>query len=127
MSTQTQAAPLTFDRFWRWLKDHSNCLLRVGTADTTLFDHDDLHWDFFDDDEGSAVVQLIRGKVLVGELAIDKGQVSMVQPSPDVEDTQAGSWIFELVGGPRQDGAPLCYFHLSHGVESPAGHQDLKH
>lgn len=121
-----QPAPVSFDRFWRWLLDHTNCVVRVGSPSATLFDHDDLHWDFFEDDEGFAVVQLVRGKVLVGELLIDKSQVALVQPQLDPETGQAGQWAFELIGG-EKSGFPGAYFLLSHGLDTPQGHQELKH
>lgn len=124
--SQAQPAPLTFERFWRWLQDHANCLLRVGTPSATLFDHEDLHWDFFDDEEGMGVVQLVRGKVLVGELLIEKEHVALVQPQLDLEAPQQGQWVFELMGGEKSP-FPGCYFLMSHGLDSPSGHQELKH
>ena len=56
-SPETTAAPLTFDQFWRWLQEHANCVVRAGTGDATLFDADALHWDFFEEEDGTAVVQ----------------------------------------------------------------------
>lgn len=124
---ETQSPPLTFDRFWRWLMDHPNCIVRVGSDDCTLLDHDDFHWDFLEEDEGNAVVQLVKGKALVGELIINRREVSFVQSSPDVEHSAQGYWMFELIGGPKEESFAVAHVLMSHGMEQVAGHQMLKH
>jgi hypothetical protein len=124
--TAAQPSPLTFERFWRWLLEHNNCVLRVGAPDATLFDHEDLHWDFFEDDEGVAVIQLVRGKVLVGELLVEKSKVALVQPQVDPENAQNGHWTFEVIGA-DQSGFRGVYFLMAHGLDSPQGHAELKH
>ena len=123
----TQNAPLTFERFWRWISEHPNCLVRAGTGEATLFDFDDYHWDFQEEDDGHAVVGLVRGKNLVGELLIDKAQVLFVQSSPDVEAPQSGHWLFEVIGGSKDEPFGVAWFVVSHALESTAGHQMLKH
>jgi hypothetical protein len=125
-TTAAQTSPVTFERFWRWLQDHANCVLRVGTNDATLFDHEDLHWDFFDDDEGLSVVQLVRGKALVGEFLIDRSKVALVQPQVDPENVQSGHWTFEVLGA-EASGFIGIYFLMAHGLDAPAGHSELKH
>ena len=124
---ETPAAPLTFDRFWRWLMDHPNCIVRVGSPDSTLLDHDDFHWDFLEEDDGNAVVQLVKGKALVGELIINRREVLFVQSTLDVEQAAQGFWMFELIGGPKDESYPLATVLMSHGMEQTAGHQMLKH
>ena len=128
-STEMTSAPLTFDQFWRWLSEHSNCVVRAGNGDATLFDADSLHWDFFEDEEGQCIVQVILGKSLVGELVVERTQVLLVQASADVEAPGSGQWVFELMGGgtKKDDSFPLAYFVLSHGMESQGGHSVLKH
>ena len=126
-SSTSQTAPLTFERFWRWLTEHPNCVIRAGTGEATLFDFDDYHWDFQDEEDGHAVVGLVRGKNLVGELLIDKSQVLFVQASPDVETPQAGHGLFEVIGGSKEEPFGVAWFVVSHGIESAAGHQMLKH
>lgn len=120
-------APLTFDQFWRWLQDHRNCLVRAGAGEVTLFDNDNVHWDFFDEPDGRAVCQVILGKSLVGELVVERGEVVMVQAQADVEDPQRNNWVFECIGGTKDDAYPLYYFVLTHGMEGAPGHQVLKH
>ena len=126
-SSTSQTAPLTFERFWRWISEHPNCVVRAGTGEATLFDFDDYHWEFHDEEDGQAVVGLIRGKNLVGELLLEKSQVLFVQASPDVEAPQAGHWLFEVIGGNKDEPFGVAWFVVSHGMESTAGHQMLKH
>ncbi len=126
-SSKTAAAPLTFEMFWRWLQDHGNCLLRVGSGEVMLMDHELTHWDFFEEDDGRAVVQAILGKSLVGELVIERADVLFVQAAPDLEQPGSQAWSFECVGGSREENFPLFSFLLTHGMEGAQGHQMLKH
>jgi hypothetical protein len=119
---------MPFERFWRWLSEHPNCVLEAGTQDVALFDFEDFHWTFADDEEGRAIAQLVRGKNLVGELVVDRSLVLFVQGSPDPETADRGHWIFELMGGPRDDTRMLFYVVMSHGLDESTGHQSsLKH
>jgi hypothetical protein len=126
-SSTTGTAPLTFDQFWRWLQDHRNCLVRAGSGEVALFDNDFVHWDFFDEEDGRAVCQVILGKSLLGELVIERADVLFVQSSLDVEDPSQGYHLFECVGGAGKDNFPLYHFVLTHGMDTPQGHQALKH
>ena len=128
-TTTSSATPLTFDQFWRWLQDHRNCVVRcgAGTGETALFDHESIHWDFFDEEDGRAICQAIIGKALVGELVIERSEVLFVQSSLDPEDPGHAQWLFECVGGTRGDSYPLYHFVLTHGMEGAQGHQALKH
>lgn len=126
-STSKTAAPLTFDAFWRWLQEHRNCLLQVGSGDVVLMDHELLHWELFEESDGTAVVQAVLGKGLVGEVAIPRGDVLFVQGAPDLEQPNSQAWTFECVGGTREDSYPTFTFVLSHGMEGTQGHQVLKH
>jgi hypothetical protein len=120
-------APLTFEAFWRWLQDHRNCLLRVGSADVMLMDHELVHWDFFEEDDGTAVVQAIVGKALVGEAIIERTDILFVQASPDLEQPGSQAWNFECIGGSREESYPVFSFLVTHGMEGAQGHQVLKH
>jgi hypothetical protein len=44
-----------------------------------------------------------------------------------VENPQSGHWVFECLGGPREDSYPLYVFVTTHGMEAAPGHQALKH
>lgn len=92
-----------------------------------VFDHDSLHWDFFDEDDGRAVCQVLLGKALVAEIVIERSDVLFVQSSSDPEDPTRNAWVFECVGGTRDDNYPLFTFVMTHGIEGPQGHQTLKH
>ncbi len=128
MSTSTAAAPLTFERFWRWLMEHPNCIIRAGTADATLFDHTDFHWELYDEEDGTAVLAVLKGKSLVGEMVLERADVLLVQSSQDLENPQAGYWLFELLAGSStEESFPLAWVLMSHGMESAQGHQALKH
>src|SRR5512137_508187 len=122
MPGKTTATPLTFDQLWRWLQEHRNCVVRAGSADVMLMDSELTHWDFFEEEDGRAVCQLILGKSLVGEVVIERADVLFVQASPDVEQAQAGHWMFECFGGSREDAYPLFVFVTTHGMEAVQGH-----
>ena len=126
-SSKSTAAPLTFEAFWRWLQDHRNCLLRVGSTDVVLMDHELVHWDFFEEDDGSAVVQAIVGKSLVGEAIIERTDILFVQASPDLESPGSQAWNFECIGGSQTESYPIWSFLMTHGMEGAQGHQALKH
>jgi hypothetical protein len=127
MAPSTSATPLTFDAFWAWLQEHRNCVLRAGSNDVMLMDNDALHWDFFEEDDGRVVVQSIVGKALVGEAIIERSDILFVQASLDVEQPGSQTWLFELVGGNKEENFPLFTFLMTHGLEGAAGHQALKH
>ncbi len=105
--------PVSFDTFWTWLLQHHNCILRAGTEDAVLYDDDDLHWHFAQEDGSTWVVQLYRGKQIAAELFVDPERVSYVQVVPGEEEVS-----FELVQEDEQ-GAYVAYlFVLSHGFDS---------
>lgn len=126
-STSSTQSTITFEKFWRWVLEHPNCILRAGSTDTVLFDHDAFHWDFFEEEEGNYVVQLMFGKSLVGEMVIERGAVVYVQGSIDVEEAQRGYWLFEVVCGTNDDNQAEYHFLFSHGLDQAGAHQQLKH
>ncbi len=81
------ATTLPFDKFWVWLQAHANCILRAGTPEVILFDHDDYHWHLAAEDEMTLILQLVRGKELVGEMVLMPADVAYVQViEGDTED-----------------------------------------
>ncbi len=121
--TVETGATLTFDRFWRWLKRHPHCILRAGTADSYLFDQDDLHWYLDEDDDRVPTVQLLRGKALLGEIAIDTRDILFVQAMPDPNGAEEGQHVFEVIGG-GDEPYPLYHFVVAHGFEEEdTGHR----
>lgn len=114
MTEKTSVAfTLPFAKFWTWLGQHPNCILRAGTPEVVLFDDDDLHWHFNPEEDGTLLVQLIRGKKLYGEMAILPSDVSYVQVEPGEGDEVR----FDLLGDGDDAGLPAYHFVLSHGYE----------
>jgi hypothetical protein len=129
MSVTVQSgSTLAFDRFWRWLKQHPNCVLRAGTSDVWLYDQEDLHWHLDEDPDRNPTVQLVQGKQLVGEIVLDVRDALFVQATPE-GDAADGHFLFEVVGGGREEPYPVYHFLVAHGLDEEAGHAGvgLKH
>ncbi len=124
VALQTVKNTLAYDRFWRWLEDHPNCILEAGTEDCFLYDDDDLHWQLGADEDGNRFVQLVHGKQLVGELLIDP-PVLFVQARPDATADEPDRFLFELIGGTSEEPYPLCHFLVAHGIEEDGAHPGL--
>jgi len=106
---------LSFGVFWEWLLTHPNCILRAGTPEAAIFDDDDLHWHFATAvDDGTPVVQVLRGKRLMGELLLVPDQVSYVQGSAADEE---GEYLFELISETEAERFAAYFFVLAHGYE----------
>ncbi len=105
---------LTFETFWTWVASHPNCILRAGTPEAVLYDDEDLHWHFAAEGPQTLVVQVIRGKRLVGELLVEPEHVTYVQGSAgDPED----EFVFELVSETEAEQIVAYFFVLAHGYE----------
>ena len=106
---------LPFDVFWTWLVSHPNCILRAGTPEAVFYDDEDLHWHFAREEPGTLLVQLIRGKRLLGEILVDPEQVTYVQGAAGEEEVE---YVFELVSETGADRIAAYYFVLAHGYDS---------
>lgn len=127
ISVQT-GTTLKFDRFWRWLRDHSNCVLRAGTEEVWLFDSDDVHWHFEEDGQRNPVVQLIRGKRLTAELVMDVRDVLFVQATSEPGGSGEQATLFEIVAGPGGEQFSAYHFLMAHPFDEEAeAHGGLKH
>lgn len=120
--TPLTAFTLPFGKFWAWVQLHPNCILRAGTPEAVLFDDDDLHWHFSvepadpslgDGAGGAYLVQLIRGKKLLGELAVMPPDISYVQVEPQEGDEVR----FDCLSQADPSAPALFHFVLSHGFE----------
>lgn len=120
--TVETGSTLPFERFWRWLRRHANCILRAGTPDAFLYDADDLHWHLEEDEDRVPTVQLVRGKQLLGEIAIDAREILFVQALPD-PDGEHGQFLFEAVGGGADEPYPMYHFVLAHGLDEESSHR----
>ena len=106
---------MSIDAFWDWLTAHPNCILRAGTRETAIFDDEDLHWHLGREGTETLLVQLIRGKRLMGEILIPREQIAYVQGG--IGDQQ-GEFVFELVSSSDSAQSALFFFVLTHGYES---------
>ena len=91
-----------------------------------LFDHDDFHWALMEEDR-QHVVQVLKGKSLVGELVMAGREVTEVSVAPDPDTGTQGHFLVELLGGPKEDPQVLYHFVMAHGIEPATGHQGFKH
>lgn len=105
---------LPFDTFWTWLNAHPNCILRAGAGEAVLYDDEDYHWHLASEDAQTLLVQVVRGKRLVGELFLDPERVTYVQAT---EGEGEGEVTFELVSETGDDRFVLFFFVLAHGYE----------
>ncbi len=118
---------ITFERFWRWLQAHRNCILRAGGLDAYLYDREDLHWQLEEDGQKNPIVQLCRAKDVIAELLLDVRDVLFVQSLPEQEG-ESGNVLFELVGQPEGEPVALYHFLVEHGFTDEAEHRPaLKH
>jgi hypothetical protein len=118
---------LAFDRFWKFLKQHANCIVRAGTVDTFLYDQEAFHWRLDEDEDRNPVIQLIWAKLLVGELVLDMRDVLYVEATPD-EEGEAGNFLFELVGGSKEEPYAVYHVVVAHAFEDDGEHAaGLKH
>ena len=107
-------ATLSFDTFWHWVEAHPNCIIRAGTPEVVLYDDDDLHWHFTAEGPDTFLVQLQRGKKLVGEIALVPADVAYVQGVSGEED----EYVFELISETQADRVAAYHFVLSHGYDA---------
>ncbi|MCU0304282.1 MAG: hypothetical protein MUC56_09530 [Thermoanaerobaculales bacterium] len=117
MTDLSDQPTMPFDDFWRWLVGHPNCIVRAGTPEAVLYDDEDLHWHFFEEEPGSLVIQVLRGKLLVGELLLAPELISYVQGMPGEREDE---YIFELVTESENESYAAYYFVLVHGFGDDA-------
>jgi hypothetical protein len=108
MSTQSH------DTIWSWIHQQPNSVLRARSADTLLFDDQEFNW-WLGTDGATLVAQLIRGKRLIGELAIDPERVAYVENRGEQEE---GEHLFELIAETESERLAAYFFIVSHGLET---------
>lgn len=109
------ASTLTFEKFWTWLVGHVNCIVRAGTPEVVLFDHDDFHWTILSEDDTTRVVQLARGKELVGELVVFPSEIAYVQTEPGEAE---GEFVFDCVIETESAREVAYHFVMAHEYEA---------
>jgi len=105
------ATTLPFEKFWKWLTGHANCIVRAGTPEVVLVDQDDFHWTLLAEDEHTLVVQLGRAKDLVGEILVFPQDIAYVQVEPTETD---GEWLFECVVETEKAREIAYHFVMAH-------------
>ena len=105
------ATTLPFEKFWAWLQGHRNCILRAGTPEVVLFDHEEFHWTLLAEDDTTFVVQLARGKELIGELLVFPSEIAYVQAEPSEHE---GEFLFECVMETEASREVAYHFVLAH-------------
>lgn len=104
---------LEFGKFWEWLQGHPNCIVSVATPEAVLYDHDDFHWHLGKEGQDTLLVQVLRGKDLVGEVLIASGTVTYVE----IEEKGPEEFVFDCIVE-ADDGPYAAYsFTLSHGYD----------
>jgi hypothetical protein len=129
MSVTVQSGvTIAFDRFWRWLKQHPNCIVRAGAHDVWLHDHEDLHWHLDEDPERNPVVQLVRGKQLLAEIVLGVRDALFVQATSEEAEGAERNYLFEVVGGGKEEPYAIYHFLVAHGFDEDGAHASgLKH
>ncbi|WP_045120716.1 hypothetical protein [Haliangium ochraceum] len=112
LSPKQVPTPITlpFEKFWSWLQAHANCILRAGTPDTVLFDHEDFHWHLAAEDDATLVVQLVRGKELVSEMILLANEVAYVQ----CEMSEGDEYICECIMEGETSREVAYHFVMAH-------------
>ncbi len=111
--TEQSAQTISFEQFWSWLQTHCNCILRAGTPDVLLFDHEDYHWHLAPEDEHLSLIQLIRGKALVAEMAVLFSEISYVQ----YESGDRDEYMFECIVETSHARDCAYHFVMAHSFE----------
>jgi hypothetical protein len=125
-TTVPEGNALTMDSFWKWLKEHANCVIQASTAEAHLYDQDDVHWHIAEELDRTLVVQLIRGKQMIAEIVMDPRDVLYIQSTADTARPER--FVFEMVAGSKDETFVLCSFLMAHGFEDKGKHQEmLKH
>jgi hypothetical protein len=117
------ATTLSFEKFWTWLAGHANCIVRAGTPEAVLLDHDDFHWTLITEDDHTLVVQLARAKDLVGEILVFPAEIAYVQ----VEQAEAeGEWLFECIVESEKAREVAYHFVMAHEYEDSEHRREEK-
>ncbi len=105
---------LSLKDFWAWLLRHPNCILRAGTPEVMVHDHEDFHWILWKDESDTRNVQIFRGKRPVAEFFVIEETVDFVRGfAGEVE----GEFIFELIVMKGAESFVSYFFVMSHGLD----------
>lgn len=113
-----ESTTLPFETFWNWMTHHPNCILRAGTPEAVLYDDDDFHWHFALENETTLLVQVLRGKRLMGEILVEPSQIDYVQEIAGDRDDEV---VFELIAESEKDRVASYFFVLAHSYQQDEG------
>lgn len=82
--------------------------------EAVLYDDEDLHWHFASEPDGTLLVQVLRGKLLLGELFVRSDAVRYVQA---VAGESEEEHLFELVSESDSGQNSAYFFVMTHGFE----------
>lgn len=124
-SKLTPPTTLPFETFWTYLQAHPNCIVQAGTPEASLHDDEDFHWHFTAEPDGTLVVEVIRGKKLVGDLAVIPGQIAYVQITAEGQmrsgiDTH-DEFRFDCIGEGDKERVIHAFFVMTHAYEGDPG------
>lgn len=109
----------SFTDFWNWLHGHLGCIIRAGTADAVLYDDDDLHWNL-ERWRDSYIVQLMRGKRILGEFHMFPERITFIEEQT-LESDREPEYQFSLMGEFEGQAMGLYVFVMAHSsVEESA-------
>jgi len=109
---------LSFGDFWEWVVAHPNCIVRAGIQNSVIYDDEDYHWHFAQEGPDTFLVQVLRGKRLVGEFVIYSDRVAYVQ---SLAGDQEGEILFEGVAAEGSEIPLVFFFVMSHGFDVEMG------
>ena len=119
MTTIDDPTSIPFGTFWSWLKRHTGCILRVGTPDIYVNDHELFHWMVDEDADNNPSIFLFFGKALISEVLMEARDVHKfvhVFPAKDPENPE--HCLFQILGGAEdEEPYPMVQLLMDHGIE----------
>lgn len=117
MTSSTVDAPpaLPFSTFWTWLKRHTGCILRAGTPDIYICDHEIFHWQIEEDSEGNPDISLFFGKTRIAELIIEARLIQFANLMRAGDPENPEHVLVQIIGNePGEEPCVLALFLMSH-------------
>ena len=105
---------INIQQFWTWLQAHPNCILSAGTPEAVLYDDDDYHWHLGSEGDDLLLVQVVRGKQVVGEIGIMPRRVAYVQTEAKDEE----EFVFECIEETAEDRIAAWQFTMAHDYDA---------
>ena len=107
------ATTLTFDKFWKWLAGHANCIVRAGTPEVVLVDHDDFHWTLLSEDDHTPSSSSAAPRISSASSSCSR-RIAYVQVEPTETE---GEWLFECIVETEKAREVAYHFVMAHEYE----------